>query len=121
MCIVEDVPKSGKLGADAKVRIGIVAVVPSTGTVVYDGASLTHSPASLARVPSLTSRPPPAEFDDTLMRAELETRMLHLQPSELLLQKELSGKTESMVKYLARQYACVPFLLTSLSSPSLRS
>ncbi|KPV75658.1 uncharacterized protein RHOBADRAFT_52699 [Rhodotorula graminis WP1] len=81
MCIVEDAPKGGKQGADAKIRIGIVAVVPSTGTVVYD------------------------EFDDTLMRAELETRMLHLQPSELLLQKELSGKTESMVKYLARQYA----------------
>lgn len=39
MCIVEDAPKGGKAGgADAKVRIGVVAVVPSTGTVVYDGA-----------------------------------------------------------------------------------
>ncbi|BGP37749.1 Mismatch repair protein msh3 [Rhodotorula kratochvilovae] len=85
MCVVEDAPaagtKGGGKGADARVRIGVVAVVPSTGTVVYD------------------------EFDDTLMRAELETRMLHLQPSELLLQKDLSSKTEAMVKYLAGQYA----------------
>ncbi|GAA6050091.1 hypothetical protein JCM3770_001365 [Rhodotorula araucariae] len=83
MCVVEDAPVAGRRskGADARVRIGIVAVVPSTGTVVYD------------------------EFDDSLMRAELETRMLHLQPSELLLQQDLSSKTEAMVKYLAGQYA----------------
>lgn len=41
------------------------------------------------------------------MRAELETRMLHLQPSELLLQTDLSGKTEAMVKLLAGQHKCV--------------
>lgn len=34
MCIVED--KLGK-APDAKVKIGMVAVVPSTGQVVYDG------------------------------------------------------------------------------------
>ncbi|BGP13767.1 hypothetical protein JCM10213_006401 [Rhodosporidiobolus nylandii] len=77
MCIVEE--KLGKQ-PDAKVRIGLVAVMPSTGEVVYD------------------------EFEDGLMRAELETRMLHLQPSELLLQKELSSKTESMVKHLVGQH-----------------
>ncbi|GAA5848304.1 hypothetical protein JCM8547_004473 [Rhodosporidiobolus lusitaniae] len=77
MCLVED--KLGKQ-PDAKVRIGMVAVVPSTGAVVYD------------------------EFDDGLMRAELETRMLHLQPSEMLLQKDLSSKTESMVQHLVGRH-----------------
>ncbi|GAA5863812.1 hypothetical protein JCM1840_005775 [Sporobolomyces johnsonii] len=78
MCLVEDKPK-GKAG-DAKVRLGMVAVMPSTGEVVYD------------------------EFEDGLMRSELETRMLHLQPSELLLQKDLTSASESMVKYLAGQH-----------------
>ncbi|BGP22690.1 DNA mismatch repair protein MSH3 [Rhodotorula toruloides] len=77
MCVVED--KLGK-APDAQVRIGMVAVVPSTGQVVYD------------------------EFEDSLMRSELETRMLHLQPSELLLPKELSSKTESMVQHLVGQH-----------------
>ncbi|GAA5986743.1 hypothetical protein JCM11641_007759 [Rhodosporidiobolus odoratus] len=77
MCIVED--KQGSM-VDAKVRIGLIAVMPSTGEVVYD------------------------EFEDSLMRAELETRMLHLQPSELLLQKDLTPKTDSMVKHLAGQH-----------------
>ncbi|BGP29936.1 hypothetical protein JCM10296v2_001688 [Rhodotorula toruloides] len=77
MCVVED--KLGK-APDAKVKIGMVAVVPSTGQVVYD------------------------ELEDGLMRSELETRMLHLQPSELLLQKELSSKTESMVQHLVGQH-----------------
>jgi DNA mismatch repair protein MSH3 len=34
------------------------------------------------------------------MRSELETRMLHLQPSELVLQKDMSKQTESLVKHL---------------------
>lgn len=38
------------------------------------------------------------------MRSELETRMLHLQPSELILQKELSKQTESMVRFLVGQH-----------------
>lgn len=52
---------------------------------------------------------PISEFEDGLMRSELETRMLHLQPSELLLQKELSPKTESMVQHLVGQHKCVRF------------
>jgi DNA mismatch repair protein MSH3 len=43
----------GGSGADEKVHVGIVAVQPSTGEVVYD------------------------EFDDGFMRSELETRLLH--------------------------------------------
>lgn len=34
------------------------------------------------------------------MRAELETRLLHLNASELVLQKDLSPETESMIKYI---------------------
>ena len=45
-----------------------------------------------------------AEFDDSLMRSELETRMLHLQPSELILQEHLSKETESIVRYLIGQH-----------------
>lgn len=44
------------------------------------------------------------EFQDGLMRSELETRMLHLQPSELVLQEKLSKQTESMVQYLIGQH-----------------
>ncbi|GAA5990081.1 hypothetical protein JCM5350_001092 [Sporobolomyces pararoseus] len=76
MCLVEE-----KIGlGNEKVRIGLVAARPSTGEVIYD------------------------EFEDGLMRSELETRMLHLQPSELLLQKDLSPATESIVKHLAGQH-----------------
>lgn len=41
MAIVEDKPSKF---ADAKVKIGLVAVVPSTGQVVYDGASGWYPP-----------------------------------------------------------------------------
>ncbi|GAA5970599.1 hypothetical protein JCM8115_000833 [Rhodotorula mucilaginosa] len=74
VCIVEDAMGPS---ADAKVRIGLLSVAPSTGAVVYD------------------------EFEDGFMRAELETRLLHLQPSELLVQQDLSSKTTAIVKYLA--------------------
>ncbi|KAK4699369.1 DNA mismatch repair protein MSH3, partial [Phenoliferia sp. Uapishka_3] len=88
MCLVEEVPKDGE-----KVKIGMLAVVPST------------------------------EFEDGHMRSEIETRMLHLQPvrlftvlymislshtvaqSELLLQQHMSKQTESMVAYLIGQDA----------------
>lgn len=42
--------------------------------------------------------------DPTLI--ELETRMLHLQPNELLLQKDLSPATDSIVKHLAGRFKC---------------
>ncbi|GAA6022808.1 hypothetical protein JCM11491_006414 [Sporobolomyces phaffii] len=81
LCLVEE-PIGGASSSTGvgKVRLGLVAVMPSTGEVVWD------------------------EFEDGLMRSELETRLLHLQPSELLLQKDLSRPTESMVKHLAGQH-----------------
>ncbi|KAK9468902.1 muts domain V-domain-containing protein [Lipomyces arxii] len=56
------------------VVIGMVAVVPSTGRVVYD------------------------EFKDGFMRAELETRLLHLPPCEIVVVGEVSSQTEKVLK-----------------------
>ncbi|KAK4058784.1 Mismatch repair protein msh3 [Microbotryomycetes sp. JL221] len=75
MCVVEGQPSK-----DGRMPIGLVAVVPSTGEVIYDS------------------------FEDSIMRSELETRMLHLQPSELLLPESLSRESKSIVKYLTGQH-----------------
>ncbi|RUS13125.1 hypothetical protein BC938DRAFT_478098 [Jimgerdemannia flammicorona] len=75
MCVVEE--KRGGSGPDERVRIGIVAVQPSTGDIVYDS------------------------FDDGYMRSELETRVLHIQPCEMLLPAQLSKSTEKLVSHLA--------------------
>ncbi|SGY73537.1 BQ5605_C005g03301 [Microbotryum silenes-dioicae] len=78
VCLVEEAR-----GRDEKVAIGMVAVKPSTGEVIYD------------------------EFVDGLMRSELETRLLHLQPSEVVLQPQLSKQTQSIINYLVRQQRSV--------------
>ncbi|KDR81784.1 hypothetical protein GALMADRAFT_152606 [Galerina marginata CBS 339.88] len=70
MCLVE-VKKEGK---EADVSIGMVTICPSTGDVVWDS------------------------FDDTIMRLELETRLVHTRPSELLVPKH--GLTEATTKML---------------------
>lgn len=51
LCLTEKL--GGGTGADEKVHVGIVAVQPGTGDVIYD------------------------EFDDGFMRSEIETRLLH--------------------------------------------
>ncbi|RUS16472.1 hypothetical protein BC937DRAFT_91165 [Endogone sp. FLAS-F59071] len=75
MCVVEE--KRGGSGSDERVKLGIVAVQPSTGDIVYDS------------------------FDDGYMRSELETRVLHIQPCEMLLPEQLSKSTEKLVSHLA--------------------
>ncbi|KAL7423908.1 Mismatch repair protein msh3 [Cryptotrichosporon argae] len=60
---------------DERVRIAIVSVVPGTGEVVWD------------------------EFDDSRVRSELETRLSHLQPTELILPPSLSRPSEKAVKH----------------------
>ncbi|KAM0792374.1 hypothetical protein ACM66B_005054 [Microbotryomycetes sp. NB124-2] len=75
MCVVE-----GQLGRDGRMPLGLIAVVPSTGEVIHDC------------------------FEDSLMRSELETRILHLQPSELLMPDTLSRESTSIMKYLAGQH-----------------
>ena len=51
LCITET--DMGGMGAGEKVRVGIVAVQPATGDVIYD------------------------DFEDGFMRSEIETRLLH--------------------------------------------
>ncbi|KAF3916547.1 hypothetical protein ABW20_dc0102216 [Dactylellina cionopaga] len=51
LCITEKL--GGGTGADEKVKVGILAVQPSTGDIIFD------------------------EFDDGFMRSEIETRLLH--------------------------------------------
>ncbi|KJE98041.1 DNA mismatch repair protein Msh3 [Capsaspora owczarzaki ATCC 30864] len=58
-------------------RIAIVAVRPSTGDIIYD------------------------EFSDGLTRSELETRLAHLRPTELILPMQLSTRTEQLIAALA--------------------
>ncbi|ORX33699.1 muts domain V-domain-containing protein [Kockovaella imperatae] len=68
----------GGQAVDERVRIAVVSVVPSTGEVVWD------------------------EFDDSQVRTELETRLTHLQPAELLLPKiGLSAATEKVLTHFS--------------------
>ncbi|KAE9964542.1 hypothetical protein EG328_010369 [Venturia inaequalis] len=63
-------------GNDEKVHVGIVAVQPATGSIIYD------------------------EFEDGFMRSEIETRLLHIAPCEYLIVGDLSNATEKLVKHL---------------------
>ncbi|KAI0003416.1 DNA mismatch repair protein MSH3 [Russula compacta] len=74
MCLVEQL--RGGMGADERVNIGMIAICPSTGDVVWD------------------------EFEDGHMRTELETRMVHCKPAELLLAEQgLTKPTERMLEH----------------------
>jgi DNA mismatch repair protein MSH3 len=64
-------------GNDEKVHVGMVAVQPATGDVLYD------------------------DFEDGFMRSEIETRLLHIAPSEFVLVGELSKATEKLVLHLS--------------------
>ncbi|KAF8331322.1 muts domain V-domain-containing protein [Cantharellus anzutake] len=59
LCVIEEVQGQ----SDEKAKIGVIAVTTTTGEIIYD------------------------EFQDSYMRTELETRMAHLRPVELLLPK----------------------------------
>lgn len=58
-------------------KIGIVAVETSTGDVIHD------------------------TFDDTIMLTELETRLLHISPCEILLVGEVSNSTRKLLLQLS--------------------
>ena len=62
---------------DEKVHVGFVAVQPATGDVIFD------------------------DFEDGFMRSEIETRLLHVAPCELLIVGELSKATDKMVQHLS--------------------
>ena len=75
LCLTETNAKGW--GTDEKVKIGIVAVQPTTGDVVYD------------------------DFEDGFMRSELETRLLHIAPCELLIVGDVSRATNKLIEHLA--------------------
>ena len=64
-------------GNDEKVHIGLLAVQPATGDIIYD------------------------DFEDGFMRTEIETRLLHIAPSEFLLVGDFSKATEKLVLHLS--------------------
>ncbi|KAJ8700304.1 Mismatch repair protein msh3 [Pleurotus ostreatus] len=72
MCLIE---KSKKGATKVNVNIAMITVCPHTGDVTWD------------------------EFEDGPMRIELETRLAHTQPAELLLPAELSKATEKMLAH----------------------
>lgn len=75
LCITEENAKGW--GNDEKVQVGIVAVQPATGDVIYD------------------------DFEDGFMRSEIETRLLHIAPCEFLIVGELSKASEKLVTHLS--------------------
>lgn len=75
VCITETNPKGW--GTDEKVHMGLIAVQPATGDVIYD------------------------DFDDGFMRSEIETRLLHIAPCEILVVGDLSKATAKIVDHLA--------------------
>jgi DNA mismatch repair protein MSH3 len=75
LCLTEVNAKG--YGNDEKVQVGMVAVQPATGDVIYD------------------------DFEDAFMRSEIETRLLHIAPCEFLIVGELSTATEKLVQHLS--------------------
>ncbi|KAL0254731.1 Mismatch repair protein msh3 [Diplodia seriata] len=75
LCLTETNAKGWS--TDEKVHIGIVAVQPATGDIIYDS------------------------FEDGFMRSEIETRLLHIAPCELLIVGDVSRATEKIVQHLS--------------------
>lgn len=75
LCITEN--NANGWGTDEKVRVGILAVQPATGDIIYD------------------------DFEDGFMRSEIETRLLHIGPCEILVVGSLSKATEKLVQHLS--------------------
>ncbi|XP_078009274.1 LOW QUALITY PROTEIN: DNA mismatch repair protein Msh3 [Phascolarctos cinereus] len=73
LCICEN-KENMKDKQKGNITVGIVGVQPATGEVVFDS------------------------FQDSVSRLELETRILRLQPVELLLPSEMSDHTERFIK-----------------------
>ncbi|KAI0417556.1 muts domain V-domain-containing protein [Xylaria grammica] len=75
LCITETAAKGW--GTDERVDVGVIAVQPATGDIIYDN------------------------FEDGFMRSEIETRLLHISPCEFLIVGELSKSTEKLVQHLS--------------------
>ncbi|WVQ74512.1 hypothetical protein IAR50_004113 [Cryptococcus sp. DSM 104548] len=75
LVVVED--SSGTSGNDGDVTIALISVVPGTGEVTWD------------------------EFTDSRVRTELETRLAHLRPTEMILPHDLSKPTRKVLEYFS--------------------
>ncbi|KAJ4268241.1 Mismatch repair protein msh3 [Fusarium torreyae] len=75
LCITEI--KAKGWGTDEKVDVGILAVQPATGDIIYDN------------------------FEDGFMRSEIETRLLHISPCEFLIVGDLTKGTDKLVQHLS--------------------
>ncbi|KAL2131659.1 hypothetical protein VTI74DRAFT_4755 [Chaetomium olivicolor] len=75
LCLTESAAKGA--GTDEKVDVGLIAVQPATGDIIYD------------------------DFEDGFMRREIETRLLHISPCEILIVGELSKATDKLVQHLS--------------------
>ena len=75
LCITES--KAKGWGTDEKVDVGIIAVQPATGDIIYDS------------------------FEDGFMRNEIETRLLHISPCEFLIVGELTKATDKLIQHLS--------------------
>ncbi|KAF7564056.1 hypothetical protein G7046_g5 [Stylonectria norvegica] len=75
LCITET--KAKGWGTDEKVDVGILAVQPATGDIIYDN------------------------FEDGFMRSEIETRLLHISPCEFLIVGDLTKSTDKLVQHLS--------------------
>ncbi|XP_060091749.1 DNA mismatch repair protein Msh3 [Heteronotia binoei] len=75
LCICESKENFREKRQDS--TIGIVAVQPSTGEVIFDS------------------------FQDSIARLELESRMLRIQPVEVLLPADVSNQTENLVNAMS--------------------
>lgn len=81
LCLTETNVKG--YGNDEKVHVGIVAVQPATGDIIYD------------------------DFEDGFMRTEIETRLLHIAPCEFLIVGDLSRASDKLVMHLSGSKANV--------------
>ena len=75
LCLTEVNVKAS--GNDEEVHVGLIAVQPATGEVVYD------------------------DFEDGFMRSDIETRLLHIAPCEFLIVGDVSRATDKLVMHLA--------------------
>nr|XP_033781367.1 DNA mismatch repair protein Msh3 isoform X3 [Geotrypetes seraphini] len=75
LCVCE-MKESRKGKKNTKVTLGLVAVQPSTGEVIFDS------------------------FQDSKLCLELESRILRLQPVEILLPTDLSEELERLIDYI---------------------
>lgn len=75
LCITESKAKGS--GTDEKVDVGILAVQPATGDIIYD------------------------TFEDGFMRREIETRLLHISPCEFLIVGDLTKASDKLLQHLS--------------------